>query len=139
MSLHERPIGTAVGISSDGISRFDGHGNTATVLTLTGDIDESSILSLRARLREAVMSSSLRIVIDVAEVEFLSVQAAVELADAHRLADVRKVEVIMVAGPRCVERALLATRLQDVFATAPSLRSALAGGELGLGFSAAAV
>lgn len=137
ISLHQRPIGTTVGITEDGIARFDGNRDVAAVLVLTGDIDEAALATLRTTLDDVIASTSRRLIVDLTSVEFLSVAATVELSEAQKRIGAERA-VVLVGGPHCARRALVATQLDQVFDVAPSLRAALAG-DLGLDFTPTAV
>lgn len=123
MTLQRRPM--VLGTGSDGITRLDFERQLAVVLTVSGDVDERVIDEFRRNLADAVDSSTRRVVIDLSAVEFLGVAAALELVEWQASVPVASHEILVVAGPRCVDRALLATRAIDVLTFAPTLESAL--------------
>lgn len=125
-----------VGTGPDGITRLDFERQLAVVFTVSGDVDEHVIGEFRRNLTEAVDSSTRRVVVDLSAVEFLGVAAALELVEWQASIPTASHEVLVIAGPRCVERALIATHAIDVLTFAPTLESALDAGSV---FSAAAV
>ncbi|MFF0817159.1 STAS domain-containing protein [Rhodococcus sp. NPDC003318] len=85
-----------------------------TVVTVTGEVDASTVAELATALGGAIDSAPQACVIDLSHVDFLSIAAAEILADGHARAALRNLDLHLVPG-RAARHTLVATDLLDTF------------------------
>jgi len=100
----------------------------AEVVAAIGEIDLSTVDSLRAALADATATTSVHsVVVDFSRVEFLATCGLNELIVAQQSAKQCGLRFLLVAPGRAVRRPLLATGLDQELSVHNSVADALAG------------
>lgn len=100
--------------------------STCVVMHVAGDIDAHSAPRLDELLAPSLASTAETLVLDLSQVSFFGV-AGLELLDHVRQhAASRRIEICIVDGPTCVERALLAAGWSESVPTHPAVTAAIA-------------
>ncbi len=81
------------------------------VLTATGELDDTQAPRLQEMLRSRMAAVLRSLIVDIHEVEFLSVGALETLLRASRQAETSGIDFQLVGQPPCVQRALAAAAL----------------------------
>ncbi|MFE5288744.1 STAS domain-containing protein [Nocardia sp. NPDC056611] len=76
------------------------------ILSVTGEVDATTIDELREHLSDAVAATGRLVVVDLSGVTFLSVSGIEALIDADDHARAHYRALCVVVGPRCVNRML---------------------------------
>lgn len=125
----EPPVDTGAGDGTDigEIIRFDvvDHGPDVRVLHVVGELDTLTAPLLQVRLAEQ-LAQVRTLVLDLSDVTFLGSAGLAVLVGARDDADTRGCRLLVVPGSRIVKRALEATGLLALFATADDVPEALA-------------
>ena len=125
----EPPVDTGAGDGTDvgEIIRFDvvDHGPDVRVLHVVGELDTLTAPLLQVRLAEQLAQVRI-VVLDLSDVTFLGSAGLAVLVGAKDDADSRDCRLLVVPGSRIVKRALEATGLLALFATADDVPGALA-------------
>ncbi|WP_097211601.1 MULTISPECIES: STAS domain-containing protein [unclassified Rhodococcus (in: high G+C Gram-positive bacteria)] len=100
-------------------------GPGSTVVDIRGEIDYASAGTLRSALDAGIDSAVMSLIIDLTHSSFLGVSGAQALARANIHASANGLQLLLVAPPQCVERALEVTGLTDQFRIFPSLQRAV--------------
>ncbi|WP_433590346.1 STAS domain-containing protein [Nocardia sp. CA-145437] len=79
---------------------------STTILTVTGEIDATTVDELREHLRYGIATRGRLVVVDLSRVTFLSLSGLQALLDADDHAREHHRALCVVAGPRCVNRVL---------------------------------
>lgn len=102
---------------ADREARRQGHGIDASVTCVAGPVDAASLPELVAQLDAGIRGARRCLVVDLSKVTFLSVSGIEALVAARLRADCDGVNLLLVAGPHCVERALDVTGARRRFRT----------------------
>ncbi|WP_169888086.1 STAS domain-containing protein [Rhodococcus tukisamuensis] len=97
----------------------------ATVVTVYGDLDASTLPEFCRVLDGALSTSYHGVVVDLSAAEFISISAAGELAGARKRADCYHLDLRLVTCSRGAERTLSVTGVRPLFRHHDSLKSAL--------------
>lgn len=123
------PVDRGAGDGTDvgEIIRFDvaDHGPEVRVLHVVGELDTLTAPLLQVRLAEQ-LAQLRKLVLDLSDVTFLGSAGLAVLVGAKDDADSRGCRFLVVPGSRIVKRALEATGLLALFATADDVPGALA-------------
>lgn len=98
----------------------------AVVVHVAGEWDDSSAGRVREFLEQRLASTAETVVVDLSEVEFLSVAGLELLAHARQVAEDRDTTLRVVDGPVCVDRALRAAEATASIPRYPGLNAAIA-------------
>jgi anti-sigma B factor antagonist len=98
------------------------HGTTR-LLTLTGELDIASVEHAKRVLRDALLTGSETVVLDLAGVAFLDLRGVDLVLDATKLAAAEAVRLVIVPGPPQVQRVF---ELAGVLSALPFARSGAA-------------
>jgi len=100
---------------------------SATVLTLTGELDLASAPTLEDELGKALTGAGGRVVVDLRELEFIDSTGLSVLVKAHQRAQERDSEFAVVRGGAQVQRLLALTGLEDRLTVAETPEELLRG------------
>ncbi|MBB5159885.1 STAS domain-containing protein [Saccharopolyspora phatthalungensis] len=101
--------------------------STSVLLQVSGDLDSQTAARLHELLAPRLSSMAETVVLDLSRLTFIGVAGLELLLHAQRQADIRRVQLRLVTGPRCLQRALTAAELTEVFPCYATLERALAG------------
>ena len=98
----------------------------SVVVQVSGDLDARTAGTLHEMLAARLSSMAETVVLDLSRLNFISVTGLELLLHAHHRAASRGVQLCLVDGPRCLERALIAAQMTDVLPLYDTLEQALA-------------
>jgi anti-anti-sigma factor len=87
-------------------------GDTATLIP-SGEIDLATVERLQSELEKLIEADFARIVIDLREVEFLDSTGLQALVRAHARAEQDRWQLVIIPGPRAVQRVFEITGVID--------------------------
>jgi anti-sigma B factor antagonist len=93
---------------------------TAAVVVPAGQLDIATAPALEQELERAFESSSVRVVLDLRELEFIDSSGLRSLLIARRKADAARAHVTLVAGDRALERTLEIAGVHKIFDWTPA-------------------
>ncbi|MET4611655.1 anti-anti-sigma factor [Rhodococcus sp. PvR044] len=85
------------------------------VIEVSGEVDVHTLPDLERRLDAGANAAEYGLVVDLSRVTFLAVSAIEALTRVHWRAGCAGVDVVLVGGPHCVERALSVTGADKQF------------------------
>ena len=100
--------------------------STVVLVQATGDLDSLTTTRLHELLVARLPAMAEAVVLDLSQLNFISVTGLELLLHAQHEADSRGVRLYLVDGPRCLERALIAARLTESFPRYATPEQALA-------------
>ncbi|MGW6376230.1 STAS domain-containing protein [Rhodococcus sp. NPDC055112] len=106
-------------------TRTRDHSIDASVIWIVGPVDAASLPEFVAQLDAGIRKARPCLVVDLSKVTFLSVSGVEALAAARWRAGCEGVDLLLVGGPHCVDRALDVTGTRRRFRTFGSLRLAV--------------
>ena len=89
-------------------------------IRLHGELDASSTTALRDALLEAVSAGDANLVVDLADVSFVSASTLGVLVETREALRARNHTMTLRAAPRCVRRILLLTGLEHLLPDSPT-------------------
>lgn len=100
--------------------------STCVMMHVAGDIDAHSAPRLNELLAPRLASTAETVVLDLSQVSFFGVAGLELLNHVRQHAASRGIEIRVVDGPICVERALLAAGWRESVPTYPTVTAAIA-------------
>lgn len=101
--------------------------STSVLAQVSGELDADGAGRLQELVAPRLSSTVEFLVLDLSQLAFIGVAGLELLSHVHRRASHRGVQLRLVTGPRCLDRALLAAGMTETFACYPSRERALSG------------